>query len=151
MSEIRRRGLMLVLSARAGHLADRIGLSLTPTLRRVRRLDQGPLRVGSRVVVPIVSVARDMGPLVDDQHLLAGPREIRNNIPTPGRRSAAVASEPNAREIIKAPTRTAATSRITCMKSWYWRRKARQPGSFLPPVNLFGPCDASRAPVRAHR
>ncbi len=24
------------------------------------------------------------------------------------------------------------------MKSLYWRRKARQPGSFLPPANRFG-------------
>ena len=31
------------------------------------------------------------------------------------------------------------------MKSSYWRRKARQPGSFLPAASRFGPCDASRA------
>ena len=31
------------------------------------------------------------------------------------------------------------------MKSSYWRRKARQPGSFLPAASRLGPCEDSRA------
>ena len=33
----------------------------------------------------------------------------------------------------------AATSKRICIGSWYWRRKARQPGSFCSAVNLLGP------------
>ena len=43
----------------------------------------------------------------------------------------------------------AAPSRISCMKSSYWRRNAFQPGSFLPAASRFGPCDASRAAASA--
>ena len=39
---------------------------------------------------------------------------------------------------------TAAPSRIICMKSWYWRRKACQPDSFFLPVNSLRPYFCSR-------
>ena len=38
----------------------------------------------------------------------------------------------------------AAPRSTTCMKSSYWRRKARQPGSCLPAASRFAPCVASR-------
>ena len=37
------------------------------------------------------------------------------------------------------PLTIPATSRTICIGSWYWCRKARQPGSFCSAVNAFGP------------
>src|SRR6478735_7350549 len=39
---------------------------------------------------------------------------------------------------------TAAPSRISCMKSSYWRRNARQAGSLAVPVSTLAPYDVSR-------
>ena len=44
---------------------------------------------------------------------------------------------------------TAAASRMICMKSWYWRRNAWNPDSFLAPASRFGPCDCSRLAASA--
>jgi hypothetical protein len=38
----------------------------------------------------------------------------------------------------------AAASRMSCMKSRYWRTNAWKPDSFLAPASRFGPCDPSR-------
>src|SRR5215204_6020138 len=44
---------------------------------------------------------------------------------------------------IAAPTRT------SCIRSRYWRRKARQPGSFSPSASLFRPYCARRRSISA--
>ena len=42
----------------------------------------------------------------------------------------------------------AAANRMICMKSWYWRRKARNPDSFLAPASRLGPLVPSRDELR---
>ena len=43
----------------------------------------------------------------------------------------------------------AAPSRTSCIRSWYWRRNARQPGSFSASASLFGPTSARRRSTSA--
>ena len=42
-----------------------------------------------------------------------------------------------------------ATSSTICMRSWYWRTKTFQPGSFSPSANLLGPYWSRRAVASA--